>query len=153
MTVALTTITSGEAETAVAQLENAMDQLLAVIEQETRLVRSGHVTDAVALDTRKSMLARAYTDGSARIKANKDLLARVLPAKMRALTERHRHLQTQLQANMTVLATAHAVSQDIIRGVSGELTRKASPSTYSAVGKANAPSPLTSQPIAVSRSI
>jgi hypothetical protein len=62
-----------------------------------------------------------------------------------------RHLPHQL--DVTVLATAHAVSEGIIRGVSGELARKQAPSTYGADGRAQAPSTKSSQPLAPSRSL
>jgi hypothetical protein len=153
MSATLEPVTADNAENAVTELETSIANLLAVIEQETRLTRAGLVRDAAALDQRKGALARVYSDNTARIKANKELLARVLPAKLRALTERHRHLQASLQTNMTVLATAHAVSQDIVRSVADEMTRRAAPSTYSAGGKANTPPPRAAQPIAVSRSI
>ena len=39
-----------------------------------------------------------------------------------------------LQVNLTVLATAHAVSEGIVRGVNGEMQRRAAPSTYTASG-------------------
>ena len=42
--------------------------------------------------------------------------------------------------NLTVLATAHAVSESIMRGVSAELARKATPQAYGASGRAAAPS-------------
>jgi hypothetical protein len=50
-----------------------------------------------------------------------------------------------------VLATAHAVSEGIVRGVSGELARKSSPQTYGASGRANTPDPRAAQPLALSR--
>jgi len=52
-----------------------------------------------------------------------------------------------------VLATAHAVSEDLIRGVSGELARRAAPQTYGATGRPTAPSKSAIQPLAVSRSL
>jgi hypothetical protein len=58
-----------------------------------------------------------------------------------------------LKTNLTVLATAHAVSEGIIRGVSGELARKQAPSTYGASGQANTPGPKASQPLAISRTL
>ena len=61
--------------------------------------------------------------------------------------------QTLLQKNLTVLATAHAVSEGIIRGVSDELARKRAPSTYGASGRANTPNPQACQPLALSRTL
>ena len=69
------------------------------------------------------------------------------------MRKRHDAFQALLQINLTVLATAHAVSEGIIRGVSGELARKRAPSTYGASGRANAPSAKASQPLAVSRTL
>jgi hypothetical protein len=50
-----------------------------------------------------------------------------------------------------VLATAHAVSEGIVRGVSGEMARKSTPQTYGASGRANVPSRSAAAPIALSR--
>ena len=69
------------------------------------------------------------------------------------LRERHAAFESVLQTNLTVIATAHAVSEGIIRGVSGELARKQTPSTYGAGGRANAPSPRAGQPLAISRTL
>jgi hypothetical protein len=52
-----------------------------------------------------------------------------------------------------VLATAHAVSEGIIRGVSGEMARRQTPSTYGASGRTNTPGPKTAPPIAISRTL
>ena len=43
-----------------------------------------------------------------------------------------------LQKNMMVLATAHAVSEGIMRRLSGDLARKASPQVYGASGRTGA---------------
>jgi hypothetical protein len=53
--------------------------------------------------------------------------------------------------NLTVLATAHAVSESIMRGVSGELARKATPAAYGASGRPAAPSAAARQPLTLSR--
>ena len=69
------------------------------------------------------------------------------------MRKRHDAFRALLQTNLTVLATAHAVSEGIIRGVSGELARKQAPSTYGASGRTNTPGPKASQPLAVSRTL
>ena len=57
-----------------------------------------------------------------------------------------------LQINLTVLATAHAVSEGIVRGVNAEVQRNNMPNTYTAAGQRAAPGPRRSRPLAVSRS-
>ena len=81
------------------------------------------------------------------------MIAGALPDALAALRQRHTAFQSLLQQNLTVLATAHAVSEGIIRGVSGELARKHAPSTYGASGRATGPSPKASPPLALSRTL
>jgi hypothetical protein len=58
-----------------------------------------------------------------------------------------------LQKNMVVLATAHAVSEGIMRRLSGDLARKAAPQVYGASGRTAAPNPRHGRPLAVSRTL
>jgi hypothetical protein len=142
-----------EAERAIENLNVIMDRLSATVEQETERVRAGRLRDAVAPDEAKVELARAYAAESERVKAAKDIIAPALPEALERLRRRHDAFRALLQKNLTVLATAHAVSEGIIRGVSGELARKRAPSTYGASGRANPPGSKTSQPLAVSRTL
>jgi hypothetical protein len=69
------------------------------------------------------------------------------------LRVRHEAFRARLQTNLTVLATAHAVSEGLIRGVAGEMNRRSSPQTYGLSGRANPPSRNSAQPIAISRTL
>lgn len=137
----------------IGQFGVIMDRLLETIERETALVRAGSLREAATLEPAKNDLAHEYQSGAAWIKRNKDYLSRHLPDLMKALGKRHDEFKALLQINLTVLATAHAVSESIIRGVSGELARKHSPQTYGASGKTTAPGPRATQPISVSRTL
>jgi hypothetical protein len=108
---------------------------------------------APELDEAKVELARRYAAETDRVKAARDLIAQSLPQALAALQMRHDAFRDLLQTNLTVLATAHAVSEGIIRGVSSELARKQTPSTYGATGRANTPASKTSQPLAFSRTL
>lgn len=144
---------AAEAEHAIANLDRIMDRLVATVEEETARMRAGRLREAVVLGEAKADLARAYTAESGRVKLAKDVIARSLPEALARLRQRHDAFQALLQTNLTVLATAHAVSEGIIRGVSGELARKQTPSTYGASGRANLPGAKTSQPLALSRTL
>ena len=146
-------VSLGEAERAIANLNKIMDRLVDTVEEETARVRAGRLREAVELDEAKSELARAYTIETERVKSAQGIIAQSLPEALDRLRQRHDAFQALLQKNLTVLATAHAVSEGIIRGVSGELARKQTPSTYGASGRANTPSSKTSQPMAISRSL
>ncbi len=126
-----------------------IDELVGIIEQETMLVRAGRLREAAPLERHKADLSQRFTNAAARIDALD--LPGSAPLLAKELRPKHERLQGLLQSNQTVLATAHAVSEGILRGVSGELARKAAPSTYGATGRANAPGPSAAQPLAVSR--
>lgn len=130
-----------------------MDSLLDVVQQETALVRAGSFSKATALEPSKTELARLYVADTLRLRANRTQMTQIAPQTMPELIRRHNDFRSLLQVNLTVLATAHAVSEGIVRGVSDELVRKASPETYGATGRTNTPGPRTAQPLAVSRAI
>ena len=140
-----------ESERLVRHMLDVMDALLATVEEETQLVRAGKLAEAAKLEPAKSDLSRMYIEDTARIRAGQSYLTRTTPELVEELRKRHDLFRALLQINLTVLATAHAVSEGIMRGVSGELARKASPQTYGASGRTNAPPRSAGQPLAVSR--
>ncbi len=144
-------LTAADAEAVMLRLLNAMDSLVAMIREETALVREGRLREAALVQRSKDDFARSYVTDMARLSASKSALALAAPATAETFRQRHAEFQELLRTNMTVLATAHAVSEDLIRGVSGELARKAAPQTYGASGRPSAPSASTIQPLAVSR--
>jgi len=143
----------GEAQHAIANLERIMDALLATVEDETALVRNGRVAEATRLAEAKSELAGRYLAETERLKANKNFLQRSLPDALAALRRRHDSFHALLQINLTVLATAHAVAEGIVRGVSDEINRTQVPQTYGASGRAMAAKPKNRQPMAISRTL
>jgi len=142
---------TGDAERAIANLYKIMDSLEATLTEETARVRAGKLRHAIELEQNKVDLSRSYVAESQRLKEARTLVAQSLPEALSALRKRHESFQSLLRTNLTVLATAHAVAEGIIRGVSRELASKQVPSTYGASGRANAPAPKASQPLAVSR--
>lgn len=139
-----------EANHAFAGLNDIMDRLAKTIAEETTHARAGRLKAAAELTESKLELARLYSAESQRVKTG---LVHARPDVRDELHQRHAAFQSLLHTNLTVLATAHAVSEGIIRGVSGELARKRAPSTYGASGRASAPSTKTSPPLALSRTL
>lgn len=134
-------------------LEDVMSRLEQTLAEETARVRAGKLREAAGLSETKLDFARLYTIESGRIRAAKDAIMRWTPDAIARLHARHKSFEAELRTNQTVLATAHAVTEGIIRGVSGELARKQAPSTYGASGRAQLPSSKASPPLAVSRSL
>jgi hypothetical protein len=145
--------TPAEARKLAETLMDAMSALLALIERETELVRAGKLREAMTFEPRKAELSRAYVNAVGQLKANQKQLAQAAPDLLKALHRHHDVFRSMLQINLTVLATAHAVSESIVRGVNTEMQRRSMPNTYTAAGKRAAPSPRHITPLSVSRSL
>jgi hypothetical protein len=106
-----------EAEALIGHLIEVMDAVLGTVEEETELVRAGKLHEAARLEQTKAELSLMYIADATRIKASRGYLARTTPAIVDDLRQRHDLFKALLQINLTVLATAHAVSESIMRGV------------------------------------
>ena len=142
-----------EARKLAEELMEVMSALLGIIERETELVRAGKLKEAMALGAQKSELSRRYVGAVGRVKANQKILSQCAPDLLPSLHRHHDTFRAMLQVNLTVLATAHAVSENIVRGVNAEMQRKNIPNTYTAAGRRAAPGPRHITPISVSRSL
>jgi hypothetical protein len=140
-----------EGETLIRHLLEVMDALLGTVEEETALVRAGKLAEAAKLEAAKSELSGMYVADTARVRASQAYLNKIAPKMAAELRNRHDLFRAVLQMNLTVLATAHAVSESIMRGVSSELARKATPHAYGASGRASVPSAASMQPLTLSR--
>lgn len=134
-------------------LMDAMSSLLGLIERETELVRAGQVREAMTLESKKQELSRNYVGAVSQLKANQASLAKSAPELLSTLHRHHDAFRAMLQVNLTVLATAHAVSESVVRGVNTEIQKRNVPNTYTAAGRRAAPGPRHITPLAVSRSL
>jgi len=130
-----------------------MSALLGVIERETELVRAGKLREAMAFEPKKTELSRRYVSAVGQLKASQKYLAQTAPELFNTLHRHHDTFRAMLQVNLTVLATAHAVSESIVRGVNAEMQQRNIPNTYTAAGRRAMPGPRHMTPLAVSRSL
>ena len=143
--------TIAEAERAIEELTALIEKLSGLLERETALVHAGGMRRAAEIEpTKKELASRLFASGE-RLKANAKFLLQSVPARCAALKGVQDAFRAVLQKNMIVLATAHAVSEGIVRRLSGELVRKTSPQIYGASGRTLAPNPKHGRPLAVSR--
>jgi hypothetical protein len=150
---AATATTAGDARKLAENLMDVMSALLGVIERETELVRAGKLREAMAFEPKKTELSRLYVDVVGQLKASQKYLSQTAPELLNTLHRHHDVFRAMLQINLTVLATAHAVSESVIRGVNTEVQRRNIPNTYTAAGRRTTPGPRNMTPIAVSRSL
>jgi hypothetical protein len=145
--------TPAEARKLAETLMDVMSTLLGVIERETELVRAGKIREAMAFEAKKTEMSRRYVIAVAQLKASQKYLAQAAPELLTTLHRHHDVFRAMLQINLTVLATAHAVSESVIRGVNTEIQRRNIPNTYTAAGRRATPGPRHMTPLAVSRSL
>jgi hypothetical protein len=142
-----------EARKLAEEMLDVMTKLLAVVERETELVRAGKVREAMRLEEQKTELTGRYVTAVETMRMAQKHLSQVAPELLAALKRHHDTFRAMLQINLTVLATAHAVSEGIVRGVNAEIQRKNIPNTYTASGQRAVPGPRNITPLSVSRSL
>jgi hypothetical protein len=145
--------TAADARKLAENLMDVMSALLGVIERETELVRAGMLREAMALEPTKTELSRRYVGAVGQLKASQKYLSQTAPELLTTLHRHHDTFRAMLQINLTVLATAHAVSESIVRGVNSEMQQRNIPNTYTAAGRRATPGPRHMTPLAVSRSL
>lgn len=145
--------TAAEAWGVIKELDAVVAALEDIIAQEEVLVRAGRLVEVVRIAPRKDELARRYLADTQRLKRALPRLRSELGPQLEAVKTRHADFRARLQLNITVLATAHAVSEGIVRGLSQELSRKAAPQVYGASGRTAAVRPNYAAPLALSRSL
>jgi hypothetical protein len=145
--------TPAEAQKLAEETLDVMSKLLAIVEKETELVRAGKLREAMELEQQKTELSRLYATAIETLRVAQQHLAQIAPDLLASLRRHHETFRAMLQINLTVLATAHAVSEGIIRGVNTEVQRRNMPNTYTATGQRAAPGPRHNTPLAVSRSL
>jgi hypothetical protein len=148
-----TASTPAEARKLAEELMDAMSALLGIIERETELVRAGKIREAMAFEPNKTEASRRYVGAVTRVKASHPYMAKAAPDLLATLRRHHDTFRAMLQVNLTVLATAHAVSESIVRGVNAEVQRRNIPNTYGASGRRVNPTARHITPLAVSRSL
>jgi hypothetical protein len=142
-----------DAEQLVAGVLAAMSELEAVLQAETDHVRVGRFREGLSQEARKTELAGSYMKGLEAIKANAVALARFAPDAVERLKAAHVAFGQVVQDNQTVLATARAVSESLVKGIADEMNRHARPQGY---GPATGPAPQRAaggSPLVLSRSL
>lgn len=125
-----------EAKGLIPAVMAAMESLERLLAEETVLLKAGHVAEGLAHEARKAELAGAYMQGLEAIKANALFLSRVAPEQIAALKAAHGRFAAALDLNQTVIATARAVSEGLLRTLASEAGNSAKAAGYGPPGKA-----------------
>ncbi|KKB10552.1 hypothetical protein VE25_17620 [Devosia geojensis] len=108
--------------------------LVDIMNRETTLLRAGHLRDSAALTPEKTRLAQDYVGFARSIQRQADRLKAEAPAELEALRLGHERLATQMAENLRVIATAKAVTDDLLTDVAVLVGQQERPATYGANG-------------------
>jgi len=112
----------------------ALEAVVAVMSEETTLLRAGRFGDAQSLTADKARLSQDYVTVARSVQREAERLKLDAPADLERLKSGHERLATQMAENLRVIATARKVTDDILTDVAHSIGQEARPRTYGASG-------------------
>ncbi|WP_052726638.1 hypothetical protein [Devosia epidermidihirudinis] len=133
--------------------EAALSALVNVMNEETTLLRAGHVRQASTLTPDKARLAQDYVGFARSVQRQGDRLRAEAPTAVERLKLGHESLATQMAENLRVLATARTVTEDILTDVAKVVGQQNKAKTYGRAGTIAADPGSAARGIAINRSL
>ena len=133
--------------------EIALTALVDVMNQETTLLRAGHMRQASTLTPEKARLAQDYVSFARSIQRQGLRLKADAPAAVERLRLGHESLATQMAENLRVLATAKMVTEDLLTDVAKIVGQQNKAKTYGRGGAMTADPAASARGIAINRAL
>lgn len=99
-------------------VECRMDELIELVDHETKLVREGKLFALKELEPRKTKAAREFISGLDAVKKIRPTLEVHAPDAMYRLRRRHAEFRAMLQLSLAALATARNASDEMLQAIS-----------------------------------
>jgi hypothetical protein len=141
------------AEELCTHAEQALAALVDVMNQETTLLRAGHLRQAGQLTPDKTRLAQDYVTFARAIQRQGARLAAEAPKAMDRLRAGHESLATQMAENLRVLATAKTVTEDVLTDVARMVGQQNRAKTYGTAGTIASGTDSSAKGIAINRAL
>lgn len=133
--------------------ETALAALVDVMNQETVLLRAGHMRQAATLTPEKARLAQDYVSFARSIQRQASRLKLQAPDAVGRLRLGHDRLATQMAENLRVLATSRTVTEDLLTDVAKIVGQQNKAKTYGHSGKIASDPAASARGIAVNRAL
>ncbi|HEY8574709.1 MAG TPA: flagellar protein FlgN [Devosia sp.] len=133
--------------------ETALAALVDVMNQETTLLRAGHMRQASVLTPEKTRLAQDYVSFARSIQRQGQRLGTQAPAALARLRQGHESLATQMAENLRVLATARMVTEDLLTDVAKVVGQQNKAKAYGRSGAVAIDPASSARGIAVNRAM
>lgn len=138
----------------VGRTEATLNALVAIMNQETTLLRAGRVKEASLLTAEKTRLAQDYVGFSRSIQRQLPRLRAEVPAAVDGLRAGQERLATQMAENLRVIATARDVTESLLTDVAEAVGAQTRTKTYGATGQMQATSAAqAARGIAINRAL
>lgn len=119
-----------DAERLLARLSDVMDALAFVLDAETLHIASGRIREGLAAEARKAELSAAYLLALQACRANLVALSRFAPDRLKVFRAAQGPFERVVERNLSVLASARAVSETLVRDLAEETLRASRPAGY-----------------------
>jgi hypothetical protein len=132
---------------------STLDRLVTILNQETLLLRTGRMREAGALTEEKTRLAQDYMGFARSVQRVLPRLRVEAPAMVEAMRVRHEQFATQMAENLRVIATARAVTEELLTDVATAISATQRPKTYGASGMMNGQPPVAATGVSINRAL
>lgn len=133
--------------------EATLTALVDVMNQETTLLRAGHLRQASTLTPEKARLAQDYVGFARSVQRQGARLAQQAPQAVERLRLGHERLATQMAENLRVLATARNVTEDLLTDVARIVGQQNRAQAYGRSGTVASDPSNSARGIAVNRAL
>lgn len=130
-----------------------LESLVMILNKETTLLRAGRTREAGELTAEKTRLAQDYMGLARSVQRQAARLKAEAPQYVEALFARHEMLATQMAENLRVIASARALTEDLLTDVAQAISAKARPKTYGANGALTGQPPQAASGVSINRAL
>lgn len=132
---------------------STLESLVQVLNQETTLLRAGRTKEAGELTAAKTGLAQDYVGLARSVQRQGARLKAEAPDQLEALFAGHEKLAMQMAENLRVIASARALTEDLLTDVAQAINAKARPKTYGANGTLTGQPPQAASGVSINRAL
>lgn len=133
--------------------EIALAALVNVMNEETTLLRAGHLRQASTLTPDKTRLAQDYVGFARSVQRQAARLKLQAPDGVARLKSGHERLATQMAENLRVLATSRTVTEDLLTDVARIVGQQNKAKTYGRAGTIAVDPSASARGLAVNRAM
>jgi hypothetical protein len=99
-------------------VESRMDELIALVEEETELVRDGKLFALQEVEVEKSRVAKEFMKGLEAVRKIRSSLEHHAPDTIYRLRRHHSEFRSMLQFSLAALAAAREASNELLEAIS-----------------------------------